>query len=85
MDTHSKMPTLLKAKLKIIATYAPQILTPVEDLPTNNFAWASGKEEDPSIFCSESFNGTWLQKPVPRSSDGESVGDWLNLKEKSPK
>ena len=84
METHSKMPTLLKAKLKIIATYAPQILTPVEDLPTNNFAWASGKEEDPSILCSESFNGTWLQTPVPRSSDGESVGDWLNVKKNLP-
>ena len=84
METHSKMPTLLKTKLKIIASYAPQLLTPVEELPTNNFAWASGKEEDPSILCSESFNGTWLQTPIPRALDGESVGDWFNLKKNLP-
>ena len=56
----------------------------MEDQPMNSFAWVSGKEEDPSILCGESFNGTWLQKPLPRSSDGELVGDWFNFKKNLP-
>ena len=78
------MPSILKTKLKIISLHAPQLIAPVEDQPTNSFAWVSGKEEDPSILCNESFNGTWLQKPLPRSSDGESIGDWYNFKKNLP-
>ena len=78
------MPIILKNKLKIIKLYAPELIAPAEDQPINIFAWVSGKEEELSILCGESFNGTWLQTPLPRSSDGESVGDWLNFKKNLP-
>ena len=78
------MPIILKNKLKIIKLYAPELIAPAEDQPINNFAWVSGKEEEPSILCGESFNGTWLQTPLPRSSDGELIGDWLSFKKNLP-
>ena len=78
------MPIILKNKLKIIKLYAPELIAPAEDQPINYFAWVSGKEEEPSILCRESFNGTWLQTPLPRSSDGELIGDWLSFKKNLP-
>ena len=32
----------------------------------------------------ETFNGTSLQKPLPRSSDGELIGDWCSFKKNIP-
>ena len=84
VEMPSKMPMILKAKLKTIGLHAPELIAPGEDQQINSFAWVSGKEEDPSILCNESFNGTWLQKPIPRSSDGEVIGDWCNFKKNLP-
>ena len=84
VEMPSKMPVILKAKLKTIGLHAPELIAPGEDQQINSFAWVSGKEEDPSILCNESFNGTWLQKPLPRSSDGEAIGDWVNFKKNLP-
>ena len=35
-------------------------------------------------MCEDNFNATWLQKPVPRTLDGETIGDWLNCKKYLP-
>ena len=83
-ETPSRMPIILKNKLRIIKLYAPELIAPAEDQPVNYFAWVLGKEEEPFILCGESFNGTWLQTPLPRSSNGESIGDWFNCKKNLP-